>query len=214
MDRCRWDRALELQVWLYILCESHIPTEVWYNIRREDRVERALCYSWMGARYEHLRPITSSVTSVQMETRCTEVVADASLSLTVAWLGQDQGCSEEELVLLGTVCWAGGVSSFAHLTWKIRLHLAMSGMWKLQCARNTHHDHRASISRIHSHIVFTCFVCSHGPEAASRPAKLPGFQGASQCFGRLWQSRSWKSPLPALQPPACCHSLGKLFQVC
>ena len=123
----------------------------------------------MGAGYEHLLPISLSVTSVRMEARCTEAGADAACSLAVAWLGQDRVCLEEELVLPGMAHPGLGETAPSH-----------SSHGKFACIRLceecgnfnthetlTHHDHSASISTLPSNTVFTCFVCSYGPEAAS-----------------------------------------------
>lgn len=109
------------------LCEPNSPAEVYLVcLRGEEGAERALCCSRVGAGWKHLLPVSSSVTSVQMEARCTEPGADHRSSVVVWLIPLDTrthpGHSTRGL---------GGCSC----TWlrrKIRLHLAMLGMWKLQ----------------------------------------------------------------------------------
>lgn len=167
----------------------------------------------MRAGDEHLLPISSPLTSVQMDTRCTKAGADAARSMVVTRLGRDWGCPEKELLLLDTAQrgWGSRVPRTAHR--KIHLHPAMLGMWKLQRAQK------------HLLIVTTELPSARFPVKSRLPAlfallvwRLPaeprGFRGALRCFGHLWQSISYKSPPPAPKPPACCHSSGKLFQIC
>lgn len=55
------------------LCEPNSPAEVYLLcLRGEEGAERALCCSRVGAGWKHLLPVSSSVTSMQMEARCTE----------------------------------------------------------------------------------------------------------------------------------------------
>lgn len=68
------------------LCEPNSPAEVYLVcLRGEEGAERALCCSRVGAGWKHLLPVSSSVTSVQMEARCTEPGADHRSSVVV-WL--------------------------------------------------------------------------------------------------------------------------------
>lgn len=66
-------RKLSLALLSRTLCEPNSPAEVYLVcLRGEEGAERALCCSRVGAGWKHLLPVSSSVTSMQMEARCTE----------------------------------------------------------------------------------------------------------------------------------------------
>lgn len=124
----------------------------------------------MEAGYEHLLPISSSVTSVQTEARCTKASADAARSLAVARLGRDRGCSEKELVLPGNHAPGPGgrrLPRTAHVENSLASRYVRNVETLMHMKTLTYHDHRASMSTLPSNIICTCFVRPYGPEAAS-----------------------------------------------